>query len=134
MQPSTPASNYVKCILPIATVKYNGKPSYHAIIVAKADTRIVNWPDDAKGMRLSLADAGSTSGWLIPNHYFKTKGIDPKVYFRYRDGASHAAQVLSVINDQVDLASDYDRSFSPTSRSRASILRPPSRYYQCCMG
>ena len=94
----------------IATVKYNGKPSYHAIIVAKADTRIVNWPDDAKGMRLSLADAGSTSGWLIPNHYFKTKGIDPKVYFQYRDGASHAAQVLSVINDQVDLASDYDRN------------------------
>lgn len=96
----------------IATVKYNGKPTYHAIIVAKPETRIETWPDDAKGMKLSLADAGSTSGWLIPTHYFKTKGIDPKVYFQYRDGASHAAQVLSVINGQTDFASDYDRNLN----------------------
>ena len=96
----------------IATVKYNGVPSYHAIIAAKADTRIVNWPEDAKGQRLSLADAGSTSGWLIPTHYFKARGIDPKSYFQYRDGASHAAQVLSVINGQTDLASDYDRNLN----------------------
>jgi phosphonate transport system substrate-binding protein len=94
----------------IATVKYNGKPTYHSIIVARPDTKIVNWPDDAKGQRLALADAGSTSGWLIPTHYFKTRGIDPKTYFQYRDGASHAAQVLSVINDQTDLASDFDRN------------------------
>ncbi|MEQ1615158.1 MAG: phosphate/phosphite/phosphonate ABC transporter substrate-binding protein [Hyphomicrobiaceae bacterium] len=96
----------------IATVKYNGLPSYHAIIVAKPDTKIVNWPEDAKGLKLSLADAGSTSGWLIPTHYFKSRNIDPKSYFQYRDGASHAAQVLSVINGQTDLASDYDRNLN----------------------
>jgi phosphonate transport system substrate-binding protein len=96
----------------IATVKYNGKPSYHAIIVARPDLKIDRWPEDAKGLRISLADVGSTSGWLVPTHYFKTKGIDPKVYFRYRDGASHAAQILSVINGQVDLASDYDRNMN----------------------
>jgi phosphonate transport system substrate-binding protein len=96
----------------IATVKYNGKPTYHAIIVSRPDAKIVNWPGDAKGMRLSLADVGSTSGWLIPTHYFKTNGIDPKTYFQYRDGASHAAQVLSVINGQTDLASDYDRNLN----------------------
>lgn len=94
----------------IATVKYNGKPSYHAIVVARPDTRIERWPDDAKGLRMSFADAGSTSGWLVPTHYFKTKGVDPKVYFQYRDGASHAAQVLSVISGQTDLATDYDRN------------------------
>ena len=96
----------------IATVKYNGKPSYHAIIVSRPDVNIPKWPQDAKGLRLSLADAGSTSGWLIPTHYFKTVGIDPKTYFQYRDGASHAAQILSVINGQVDLASDYDRNMN----------------------
>ncbi len=96
----------------IATVKYNGKPSYHAIIVAKPDTKIVKWPDDAKGQRLSLADAGSTSGWLVPTFYFKSQGIDPKTFFQYRDGASHAAQVLSVINGQTDLASDFDRNLN----------------------
>lgn len=96
----------------IATVKYNGKPTYHAIIVARPDARIEKWPDDAKGMRLSLADVGSTSGWLVPTHWLKSRGIDPKTYFQYRDGASHAAQVLSVINGQIDLASDYDRNLN----------------------
>lgn len=96
----------------IATVKYNGKPTYHAIIVARPDTKVDTWPDDAKGMRLSLADAGSTSGWLVPTHWFKSRGIDPKSYFQYRDGASHAAQVLSVVNGQTDFASDFDRNLN----------------------
>jgi len=96
----------------IATVKYDGKPTYHSIIVARPDATIEKWPDDAKGLRLSLADVGSTSGWLIPTHWFKTQGIDPKTYFQYRDGASHAAQVISVINGQVDLASDFDRNLN----------------------
>jgi phosphonate transport system substrate-binding protein len=96
----------------IATVKYNGKPTYHSIIVARPDLKIEKWPDDAKGKRISLADVGSTSGWLIPTHWFKTQGIDPKTYFEYRDGASHAAQVISVISGQVDLATDFDRNLN----------------------
>ncbi|MDX2259300.1 MAG: phosphate/phosphite/phosphonate ABC transporter substrate-binding protein [Hyphomicrobiaceae bacterium] len=96
----------------IATVKYNGKPTYHSIIVARPDAKIEKWPDDAKGLRMSFADAGSTSGWLIPTHWFKMQGIDPKVFFQYRDGASHAAQVLSVVEGQTDLATDFDRNLN----------------------
>lgn len=96
----------------IATVKYNGKPIYHSIIVARPATRIDKWPDDAKGLRIAFADAGSTSGWLIPTHWFMTQKIDPRTYFRYRDGASHAAQVLSVVNEQMDLATDFDRNLN----------------------
>jgi phosphonate transport system substrate-binding protein len=95
----------------IATVKYDGKPTYHAIILGRPDLKIAKWPEDAKGLSLSLADAGSTSGWLIPSHYFKTRNIDPKTFFKYRDGASHAANVTAVATGQVDLASDYDRNF-----------------------
>lgn len=96
----------------IATVKYQGKPSYHAIIVGRPEVKIPKWPDDAKGLKLSLADVGSTSGWLVPTHYFKTQGIDPKAFFQYRDGASHAAQILSVATGLVDLASDFDRNMN----------------------
>ena len=95
----------------IATVKYDGKPTYHAIILGRPELKIAKWPDDAKGMSLSLADVGSTSGWLIPTHFFKTQGIDPKTFFKYRDGSSHAANVTAVTSGQVDLASDYDRNF-----------------------
>ena len=95
----------------IATVKYDGKPVYHAIMLARPDLKLGKWPDDAKGLKISLADVGSTSGWLIPTYWFKTQGIDPKSFFQYRDGASHAANVTAVASGQVDLASDYDRNF-----------------------
>ena len=92
----------------IATVKYDGKPFYHAIIVGRPDLKISNWPDDAKGLSISFADRGSTSGWLVPTYWFKTKGIDPKTFFKYREGASHPANETAVANGQVDLATDYD--------------------------
>lgn len=95
----------------LATVKYDGKPTYHAIMLGRPGLKIAIWPDDAKGLSLSLADVGSTSGWLVPTYFFKTHGIDPKTFFKYRDGASHAANVTAVASGQVDLASDYDRNF-----------------------
>lgn len=94
----------------IAMVKYDGKPIYHAIVVGKPGLGIKTWPDDAKGKSISFADAGSTSGWLIPTYWFKSRGIDPQRFFQYRDGASHPANELAVVNGQVDLATDYDRN------------------------
>jgi phosphonate transport system substrate-binding protein len=94
----------------IATVKYDGKPFYHAIVVGRPGLGIKTWPADAKGMSISFADVGSTSGWLIPTWWFKTQGIDPKTFFKYRDGASHPANEIAVVNGQVDLATDYDRN------------------------
>jgi phosphonate transport system substrate-binding protein len=96
----------------IATVKYDGKPFYHAIIVGRPDLAIAKWPEDAEGFSISFADVGSTSGWLIPTYWFRTQGIDPKTFFKYRDGASHAANEIAVANGQVDLATDFDRNYN----------------------
>lgn len=96
----------------IATVKYDGKPFYHAIIVSRPELKLAKWPDDGKGLSISFADVGSTSGWLIPTYWLKTRGIDPKTYFKYRDGASHPANEIAVANGQVDLATDYDRNYN----------------------
>jgi phosphonate transport system substrate-binding protein len=93
----------------IATAKYDGKPIYHAIVVCKPGL-VKSWPDGAKGKRVSFADVGSTSGWLIPTAWFKTKGINPKEYFAYSDGATHAANEISVASGQVDCATDFDRN------------------------
>jgi len=97
---------------PLATVLYQGRPTYHAIIIARPDLPITRFPEDAQGRGISFADAGSTSGWLIPHHWFMTRGIDPRSFFRYRDGASHAANVISVASGQVDLATDFDRNLA----------------------
>ncbi len=61
-------------------------------------------------LKLSLADVGSTSGWLIPQAEFKRRNLDPKTVFEYSEGASHAAQAIAVISGQTDIASDYDRN------------------------
>jgi len=96
----------------LATVLYQGRPTYHAIIIGRAGLTIARFPEDARGLSISFADAGSTSGWLIPHHWFAQRGIDPRSYFRYRDGASHAANVISVASGQVDLATDFDRNLN----------------------
>jgi phosphonate transport system substrate-binding protein len=96
----------------LATVLYQGRPTYHAIIIGRPDLAIARFPEDARGLSISFADAGSTSGWLIPHHWFLTRGIDPRSFFRYRDGASHAANVISVASGQVDLATDFDRNLA----------------------
>lgn len=96
----------------LATVLYEGRPTYHAIIIGRPELRIARFPEDARGLSISFADAGSTSGWLIPHHWFLQRGIEPRTYFRYRDGASHAANVISVASGQVDLATDFDRNLA----------------------
>ena len=94
----------------IATAKYDGKPVYHAIVIARPDLEIKKWPDDGKGLRMSFADVGSTSGWLIPTFWFKSQGIDPKTYFQYHEGSTHPANEIAVANGQSDLATDFDRN------------------------
>jgi phosphonate transport system substrate-binding protein len=93
----------------IATAKYDGKPIYHAIVVCKPGL-VTSWPDGAKGKRVSFADVGSTSGWLIPTSWFKRRGVDPKQLFNYSDGATHAANEIGVASGQVDCATDFDRN------------------------
>lgn len=93
----------------IATAKYKGKPFYKALIVARADLPVKNFPQDAKGMKLSLSDQGNTSGWLIPMSYFKSVGIDPTTYFQFREGATFGQNEAQIQQGLIDLASDMDR-------------------------
>ena len=94
----------------IATAEYDGKPVYHSIVVAPKDTKVADYPEDAKGLRMSFAEAASTSGWLIPTYLLKREGIDPKTYFDYSEGAAHPAQETAVATGKVDLATDFDRN------------------------
>ncbi len=95
----------------IATVKYDDKPTYHAIVIARPELAIAKFPDDTRGRSISFADTGSTSGWLIPHYYAKEVWrIDPRAFWKYTEGASHPANEIAVASGQVDLATDYDRN------------------------
>lgn len=95
----------------VATVKYDEKPTYQAIIIAKPDLQVAKFPDDTKGKSISFADVGSTSGWLIPTYYAKEVWkIDPKTFWKYSEGATHPANEIAVSAGQVDMATDFDRN------------------------
>lgn len=104
------ANNATNCQA-VATVKYDEKPTYHAIIIAKPDLAVTKFPDDTKGRSISFADVGSTSGWLIPTYHAKEVWkLDPKTYWTYSEGASHPANEIAVTAGQVDMATDFDRN------------------------
>ncbi|MFG1464771.1 phosphate/phosphite/phosphonate ABC transporter substrate-binding protein [Xanthobacter sp. DSM 24535] len=87
----------------------DGKPYYKGLIVARPGLKIAKFPDDAKGMSMQMLDTGSTTGWMVPTHYFKSQGIEPKQFFKpYAEGASAAAAQMATINGQVDLATGWD--------------------------
>lgn len=94
----------------IATAKYDEKPIYHAIVVSRPGLKVDRWPEDGRGKSISFTDTGSTSGWLIPTNWFRERRIDPKKYFKYSEGATHAANEVAVANGRVDLATDFDRN------------------------
>lgn len=95
----------------VATVKYDDKPVYHAIIIARPDLQVARFPDDTRGKSISFADIGSTSGWLVPTFYAKEVWkIDPKTFWKYSEGATHPANEVAVSAGQVDLATDFDRN------------------------
>jgi phosphonate transport system substrate-binding protein len=118
----------------IATVTYKGRPTYHALLLARADAPFGNL-DEAQAqsrkrpkLRLSLADVGSTSGWLIPQDEFRRRGVNPREVFDYSEGAMHAGQAIALLSGQTDLASDYDRNLDVLAatgridRSRLKVI------------
>jgi phosphonate transport system substrate-binding protein len=95
----------------VATVKYDDKPVYYGIIIARPELVVAKFPDDTKGKSMSFADVGSTSGWLVPTYYAKEVWkIDPKTYWKYSEGSTHAANEIAVSSGQVDMATDFDRN------------------------
>lgn len=93
----------------INTMLVNGIPTYKAIIVARPGLTVAKFPEDARGKSMQMLDVGSTSGWLVPTHFLRSKGIEPKSFFgRYAEGASAAAAQMATINGQVDLATGWD--------------------------
>ena len=95
----------------LATAKYDEKPLYYAIIIARPDLQVGKFPDDTKGHSMSFADVGSTSGWLIPTYYCKEVWkIDPRAFWKYNEGSTHPGNEIAVAAGQVDMATDFDRN------------------------
>ena len=93
----------------VATILYQGRPEYFAIMVTNPRSGI-NKIDDMKGKTFAFGDKGSTSGYLIPNHEFMMRGIDPEKFFSKVIYTKHQAIETQVTRGELDAGADYNRN------------------------
>jgi phosphonate transport system substrate-binding protein len=93
----------------ISTILYDGKPEYFALMTTHPDSGIQT-VQDLKGRTFAFGDKGSTSGYLIPLHYFMTQGINPDTYFSKVLYTKHQAIETQVAAGQLDAGADYNRN------------------------
>jgi phosphonate transport system substrate-binding protein len=93
----------------VSTILYDGKPEYFALMVTHPDSGIKTVAD-LKGRTFAFGDKGSTSGYLIPLHYFMSQGIDPEKYFSKVIYTRHQAIETQVAAGQLDAGADYNRN------------------------
>lgn len=93
----------------VSTILYDGKPEYFAIMVTHPKSGIQS-PKDLKGRTFAFGDKGSTSGYLIPLHYFMSQGIDPETYFSKVLYTKHQAIETQVTQGALDAGADYNRN------------------------
>lgn len=98
----------------VATILYDGRPEYHAIIVTHPDSGLRSVQDllgaGGRGRSFAFGDKGSTSGYLIPLHFFMRQGIDPESHFGRVLYTRHQAIETQVAAGQIDAGADYDRN------------------------
>ncbi|MEO8059950.1 MAG: phosphate/phosphite/phosphonate ABC transporter substrate-binding protein [Burkholderiales bacterium] len=93
----------------VSTILYDGKPEYFALMITHPESGIKTVAD-LKGKTFAFGDKGSTSGYLIPLHYFMTQGIDPDRYFSKVLYTKHQAIETQVAAGQLDAGADYNRN------------------------
>ena len=93
----------------IASILYDGKPEYYSIIITHPQSGIKSIAD-LKGKTFAFGDKGSTSGYLIPFHYFMNQGINTDTYFSKTIHTSHQAIETQVTQGNLDAGADYNRN------------------------
>jgi phosphonate transport system substrate-binding protein len=102
-------ANYEAGAQAVASVLYDGKHEYFAVIVTNPKSGITKI-EDLKGKTFAFGDKGSTSGYLIPNHEFMKRGIDPETFFSKVIYTKHQAIETQVARGELDAGADYNRN------------------------
>lgn len=93
----------------VATILYQGKPEYFAIMVTNPKSGI-SAIEDLKGKTFAFGDKGSTSGYLIPFHEFYKRGLAVDKYFSKVIYTKHQAIETLVTRGELDAGADYNRN------------------------
>ncbi|MEO6271434.1 MAG: phosphate/phosphite/phosphonate ABC transporter substrate-binding protein [Lautropia sp.] len=102
-------ANHVAGAQAVATIEYDGKPEYFAIMVTHPGSGIRSIAD-LRGRIFAFGDKGSTSGYLIPFHHLQKTGIDPDSFFGRVLYTRHQAIEMQVARGDIDAGADYNRN------------------------
>lgn len=102
-------ANHVAGAEAVASILYDGRPEYYAIMVTHPDSGIASI-SDLKGKTFAFGDKGSTSGYLIPYHHFLASGIDPETHLGRVVHTKHQAIEMLVTRGEIDAGADYNRN------------------------
>jgi phosphonate transport system substrate-binding protein len=102
-------ANHVAGAQAVASILYDGKPEYFAIMVTNPKSGIKHIAD-LKGRSFAFGDKGSTSGYLIPYHHFLKNGIDPDKFLGKVLNTKHQAIEMQVTRGEIDAGADYNRN------------------------
>jgi phosphonate transport system substrate-binding protein len=84
-------------IEPFAALKSNGSTTYHAVVIANADSGI-NQLEDIRGKTMAYGDHASTSSHLIPKSMLAEKGLKAGTDYQEVFVGAHDAVALNVQN------------------------------------
>lgn len=94
-----------------AKIQYaDGTEGYYSLLISNASSPYKTLDDvirNGKKINFGLGDPTSTSGTLVPGYYvFAKNNIDPRTYFKTARSSNHGANLMAVINNQVDVATN----------------------------
>jgi phosphonate transport system substrate-binding protein len=94
-----------------AKVKYkSGEAGYYSLLITNTNSKWTSIDQVLKNshdINLGFGDPNSTSGTLVPSYYlFAKNGINAKTAFKSVLPSSHEANMLAVINDKIDVATN----------------------------
>ncbi|AKM31021.1 phosphonate ABC transporter substrate-binding protein [Pandoraea faecigallinarum] len=88
----------------------DGTEGYYSLLISNASSPYKTLDDvikNGKKINFGLGDPTSTSGTLVPGYYvFAKHNIDPRTYFKTARSSNHGANLMAVINNQVDVATN----------------------------
>lgn len=115
------------------TVAEDGSKGYYSHLITHKDNPILANIDTDKGngndyiienfsqLTFAFNDPNSTSDFLVPSYYiFAQNGVNPnEVFERLVFSGSHEATALAVANNQVDVATNNNKSLSHLEKTDA---------------
>ncbi|WP_250454186.1 phosphonate ABC transporter substrate-binding protein [Caballeronia sp. ATUFL_M2_KS44] len=94
-----------------AKVKYkSGEAGYYSVLITNVNSKWKSVDQVLKNshdINLGFGDPNSTSGTLVPAYYlFAKNGLSVKTAFKSVLPSSHEANMLAVVNDKIDVATN----------------------------